>query len=344
MDEEELRKFVFEPVNFFSLSKKRNFIADELSKDIVSFVEKVKLYFFNMEEDFIVSCITFYRQKHINIKLKDKMASDSDSAIEGFITDLRKYMDEVSDSCDKNIARVKVILGSAYKIFSSFPALLFKNAFNEAHIHLVKFFESRTCFYKITYENSSRKRKLLMTQIRPNLSHPNQEAVLNDLKVTEKEYRVGQVLAQEFDDIMNNLLERKVAFDETVCIIADQLEKIVDFTIQSEDIRKITSVDRSIFEVKKRLRTNLLTTTSDTKSNKNPLKLVNYNKFKCTKNKLSDLIQEEKMDTLNSFTDLCDRHVEELRSLHETTQRDDRDWTHYWTSTIEEVEKKYDIS
>ena len=334
MDEKELRKIVFEAAAFFKIPE-RKYIVDEVCERIFSIVEKVKCCLLHLQEDFIIACIIFYRQKHFSIKYSHLMNYNSDTEIDGFVSQLQLYLDYVEKDCEKKVSKVKDILNKLYNTFEVSSSKIYHNLYSEMSKSFIDLFDSHISTYNgILLENKCKKEKIVLC-LKPNYCHPNHKGTLRNICENEKKNRINETLMSNFSFCMDKLDSHLHDFELKIKLITNNLLEVVENAVQIQDIRKMTSSQE---EVKKLLRHNLaVTVNNDINSNSQGL-LIKNEKQKSTKSRLMLSVIKERNSVISDFKKLYSSKANNFKDLHTSACAEEEDWIVMWQSSIKNLE------
>ena len=338
MDEKELNKFVFETAVFFEIPT-RKYNVDDVCQNIFSIVEKVKCYLLHLQEDFIVTCIIFYRQKHISIKYTHLMHANSDSEIDNFVSQLQLYLESVHNDCEKNITKVKSILNKLYDIFEVSSAKIFSNLFSEMKQSFIEFYNSQVIEYQEMFHGNRSVKEKLNSSLRPSYCHPNHNETLKRICEDEKQKRINDKLKSHFNYSIDMLNEMLCDFESKIKCISDNLQEIIKDAIQIRDIRKMDSRHANMYEVKKMLRYNLVTTISNVSNLDSQNDVITKNsKLKSTKDRLMQAVLNDRNIVVRDFKNLHKSKTDDFQKLHLSSCAEEEDWIIMWQSSVRNLE------
>ena len=343
MTDDELRTFVFDPLSFFNLQR-RTYDVNYLCENIVSITEKVKFYLFHLQEDFIIPCLLFYRQKHLSIKYRQRMKLNHDSAISDFTENLKKYLRNIYKQCDNRIQKIKSDLASMYKIFVDAPLITFEKIHSQYKEEFSQLFTSRLNSYQAILEKIKNDQQDLSRALHPRLTHPNNESILDLVCRNEQELLSSKELVTYYEESMKLFSDSLKEFESTIKSCSEILINTAESAIQVEDIRRMTTKEGTAFEVQKRLRQNLVITTSlpiprsrDIRANSCQVNMVDYQKLQGTINKLIFAVLKAKDSVISLFRDFHSCKLEDFSSCHSKSMKELQNWHRVWEKSIAQI-------
>ena len=340
MTDDELKTFVFDPLGFFNLEK-RKYNVSNLCENIVSITEKVKFYLLHFQEDFIISCLLFYRQRHLSIKYRQRMKLNHVSAIRDFTKDMKKYLENVHKQCDDRVQKIKVILSSMYDIFLDAPLITLDKILLKYKNDFTELFDDRLYTYQNICQETNDAQKKLSNALRPYLTHPQNEADLSLICLNEEKLSASKELETCYEESIKVLSAKFEKFEYIIKSCCEAFINAAESAIQIEDIRRMNTKEGSTFEVHKRLRQNLVVTTSQSpqraRSNSAQVNLVNYLTLHGTISKLSISVQKERDRVLTIYRKLHSCKTKEFSSYHLESSKIMQNWHMNWTKSICEI-------
>lgn len=339
MTEDEIKPFVFEPMTFFNLPI-RKYDVNKMCENIVSITEKVKFYLLHLQEDFIVACLIFYRQKHLSIKFRQKMKLNHEAEIQDFKLQLKKNLETIYKQCELNIQKVKSLLSSTYKMFISAPVTIFGRIFVKYKTDFSQFFNVRMKAYdeKLKLKKDSQHR--LHNSLNPQLAHPEHEPMLKSICAEEEELYACKDLSTFHHDCLKMFAKILKEFELCIQRCCTALIKTAENAIQIEDIRKMTKYEENTFEVQKRLRHNLAVTTSQPPSFRRgsaQVGLVNYQQINGTITKLIGAVLSERDKYLLLFADLQSSRTKQFIDYHARSEKELESWHEMWLKSVQQI-------
>ncbi|KAL5269490.1 hypothetical protein ACHWQZ_G003094 [Mnemiopsis leidyi] len=339
MADDELKTFVFEPLKFFNLVQRR-YNVNDVCDNIISLTEKVKFYLLHLQEDFIIACLLFYRQRHLSIKYRQKMKLNHESAINDFTEHLKKYMRNVSQLCSDRIVKIKGNLASMYKTFTDAPTVIFEKIHFKFKNDFSLLFDARIVAHQTIYQKVKDKQIMLQSRLNPCLSHPEHNETFDELCSCEKDLLISNELLSHYNESMKLFADSLNEFESIIGLCSEKLIKAAESAIQVEDIRRMTTKEENIFEVQKRLRQNLVVTTSlpisinKDRANSAKVNLVNYKNLHGTISRLIFSVLQARDKVLTHFRNLYSCQTKIFSSCHLKSAKELENWHRMWAKSV----------
>ena len=341
MSDDELKTFVFDPFTFFNLSK-RTYNVNDLCDNIISITEKVKFYLLHLQEDFIIACLLFYRQRHLSIKYRQRMKLNHESAVNDFTEHLKNYMRNVGKLCSERIVKIKGNLTSMYKIFTDAPTIIFEKIHFKFKNDFSLLFDARIDAHQAIYQKIKDKQRRLDTRLNPCLSHPEHDETFERICAIEKDILTSKELALHYDESMKLFANSLNEFESIIVRCSEKLIRAAESAIQVEDIRRMTTKEENIFEVQKRLRQNLVITTSlpipvnkdRSRSNSAKVNLVNYKNLHGTISRLIFSVLQARDKVLTLFRNLYSCQSKVFSDCHLKSSKELENWHRMWAKSV----------
>eukprot|EP00116_Pleurobrachia_bachei_P001793 sb/3462055/ len=335
MDETELKGIVFEPAAFFNLDK-RNYKVDQVCESIDSVTEKTKFLLFHLQEDFVISCIIFYRQKHMNIKYPDRVQPNLDSAVNSFVKTTKGYLDRVNSACSENVAKIKSFLKKIYATLKDMPKVFFSHVLTQSSDNFILFYQHHLEEHTTLMNVNKEKKRLLFHRLTPSLEHPQRAAELAELCESMQKSKIAGTITELYNSGVSHMEELRDRFVATIEATATDMISVCETVIQIEDIRKVGSAESNSLEVKKRLRQNLNLNTVTNEGNYNSV-LQAFSRMNGTQYKMKNAVLEAKTSAIKDFETLFSKIVSEYTELFEDSVREEKDWVFKWEKCLKEV-------
>ena len=342
MSDDELKTFIFDPFTFFNLSK-RTYNVNDLCDNIISITEKVKFYLLHLQEDFIIACLLFYRQRHLSIKYRQKMKLNHESAVNDFTEHLKNYMRNVGKLCSERIVKIKGNLTSMYKIFTDAPTIIFEKIHFKFKNDFSLLFDARINAHQAIYQKIKDKQSMLETRLNPCLSHPEHDETFGRICSMEKDVLTSKELESHYNETMKLFANSLNEFESIIVRCSEQLIKAAETAIQVEDIRRMTTKEDNIFEVQKRLRHNLFITTSlpipinKERSNSAKVNLVNYKNLHGTISRLIFSVLQARDKVLTLFRNLYSCQTKVFSDYHLKSSKELENWHRMWAKSVRDI-------
>ena len=235
-----MKAMLFDSENFFQL-KKRSFDANIVSSQITSLPEKVKFHLRLAIEDFIIMSEVFFRQKNIQVT-KNQILKDSDLATKDMENVLQTYFDQIVRFSHEGIEKLKDIILKLNSYQLNFITLIFKTQTCTFDDEIKSRFSLSMESFNIFGCESKEEFKSLIFQLKPSLSHPNNQEELHLLQ--EKANNASQNCLMKLELFITEARDTLKAIHksslDTIESYKSSMYNIVDQTIHPEYIKKIS--------------------------------------------------------------------------------------------------------
>ena len=151
-------------------------------------------------------------------------------------------------------------------------------------------------------------------------------------------------LVTYYEESMKLFSDSLKEFESTIKSCCEILINTAESAIQVEDIRRMTTKEGTAFEVQKRLRQNLVITTSlpiprsrDIRANSCQVNMVDYQKLQGTINKLIFAVLKAKDSVISLFRDFHSCKLEDFSSCHSKSMKELQNWHRVWEKSIAQI-------